>query len=91
MIIKNTTDKSTPKPISIGTYVIMPGEECNVSDDVVYVDEFDRLGKKTGNKKLLPAVVLLAGMNQISYEETKQEEVEEVEEKPRRGRKPKTE
>ena len=98
MLIKNITDRSTPKPISVGTYILMPGESENVSDNVAYIDEFDKFGNKTGKKKILPAIILLAGMGHITYEETKKqvevietEEDEVVEEKPRRGRKPKAE
>ena len=91
MLIKNITDKFTPKPISVGNTIIMPGESCDVPDEIAYVDVFDRLGNKTGKKTILPSVVLLAGMNQITYEETKKEEETAEEEKTetvsRRGRK----
>ena len=84
MLIKNITDKFTPKPISIGKIVLMPGESIDVPDETVYVDEFDRVGKKTGKKIILPAIVLLAGMDQITYEETKApvKKQEVVEEEP---------
>lgn len=101
MFITNITNAGAPKPIGIGNIVIMPGDSVEVPDEVAYVDEFDKAGRKTGNKAILPAIVLLKGMNQITYEERKavekkvveekQESVSEedaaVEEKPRRGRK----
>ena len=72
MLIKNTTDRSAPKPIGIGRFVIMPGQEENIPDEVAYVAEFDKYGNKTGKKMILPSVRLMAGLGQISYEETKQ-------------------
>ena len=99
MLIKNITDKTSPKPIGIGDVIIMPGDEAFVDDSVAYVNEVDRANRKTGKKVILPSIILLAGMNQITYEETKVEEataeepvkepVEEpvVEQKPKRGRK----
>jgi len=93
MLIKNTTDKGAPKPIGIGTFILMPGESEDIPDDVVYVDEFDKRGQKTGKKIILPSIVLMAGLNQLSYTETKKEAPveeapkEEVAEKPKRTRK----
>ena len=101
MLIKNITNDRSPKPIGIGDYVIMPGESVDVPDEIAYVDEIDKSKRRTGKKVILPAIILLSGMNQITYEETKktakektveepaEEAVEEtvVEEKPKRGRK----
>ena len=97
MRIKNITDKSAPKPIGIGDFVIMPGETKEVPNEVAYIDEFDKNGKKTGKKVVLPAIVLLDGLGQIAYVEdvVKPEEANDVyetdepiyEEKPKRGRK----
>lgn len=94
MLIKNITDKSAPKPIGIGNVIIMPGNFADVPNEIAYVDEFDKAGKKTGNKIILPAIVLLESMNQITYQEDKkvepvvEETVEEpVVEKPKRTRK----
>ena len=93
MRIKNIV----PKPIGIGNYIIMPGETKDIPNDVAYVNEYDKDGKKTGRKIILPAIVLLDGLGQIAYVEdvVKNEEVEKVievendevvEEKPKRGR-----
>lgn len=71
MLIKNITDKGAPKPIGIGSVVIMPGESFDVPDEMAYVDEFDKAGRKTGKKIVVPAITLLAGMNQITFEEKK--------------------
>ena len=93
MLIKNITDKTAPKPIGIGNVIIMPGNFADVPNEIAYVDEFDKAGKKTGNKVILPAIVLLESMNQITYQEDKKvEPVEEiveepVDEKPKRTRK----
>lgn len=99
MRIKNITDKTAPKPIGIGSYVIMPGETKDVPNDVAYINEFDANGQKTGRKIILPAIVLLDGLGQIAYVEdvVKAEEIKntievedepiEVEDKPKRGRK----
>ena len=101
MLIKNITDKGSPKPIGIGDYIIMPGESVEIPDEIIYVNEFDRARRKTGKKIILPSVILMAGLNQISYEETKvrkapkaveqtaaeESVVEEVVEKPKRTRK----
>ena len=56
MIIKNTTDKKTPKVIGFGRYWIMPGEEKFVPDELLYVQERDKFDRPTGRKALLPAV-----------------------------------
>lgn len=93
MRIKNIV----PKPIGIGSYIIMPGETKDIPNDVAYVNEYDKDGKKTGRKIILPAIVLLDGLGQIAYVEdvVKNEEVDKVievendevvEEKPKRGR-----
>ena len=58
MIIKNTTDKKTPKVIGLGPYWIMPGEEKSIPDEFVYVREFDKFDRPTGRKILLPAVAV---------------------------------
>lgn len=93
MRIKNIV----PKPIGIGSYIIMPGETKDIPNDVAYVNEYDKDGKKTGRKIILPAIVLLDGLGQIAYVEdvVKNEEVDKVievengevvEEKSKRGR-----
>lgn len=94
MLIKNITNKFAPKPIGIGSVIIMPGDFADIPNEIAYVDEFDKAGKKTGKKIILPAIVLLESMNQITYQEDKKEEpkveevVEEVPvEKPKRTRK----
>ncbi len=93
MLIRNITNVGAPKPIGIGPVVIMPGEAKEVPDDIAYVDKFDEFGHKTGEKAVLPAIVILAGMNQIAYTENKKVEKQEpdeekiVAEKPKRGRK----
>ena len=69
MLIKNITDRTSPKPIGIGNTVIMPGVEEYVPDSVVYVEVFDKMGKRTG-KRILPAVVTMAAMHQLEYKET---------------------
>ena len=76
MRIKNIV----PKPIGIGNYIIMPGETKDIPNDVAYVNEYDKDGKKTGRKIILPAIVLLDGLGQIAYVEdvVKNEEVEKV-------------
>lgn len=58
MIIKNTTDKKTPKVIGFGRYWIMPGEEKFVPDELLYVQERDKFERPTGRKALLPAVAV---------------------------------
>ena len=81
MLIKNVTDKLAPKPIGIGSIVIMPGESEEIPDEIAYVEEFDKTGKKTGKTVLLPSIRLMAGLGQLTYEETKKEAVKPVEEK----------
>ena len=80
MVIKNITNTSAPKPIGIGNVVIMPGESAEIQDELAYVDELDNSGKKTGKKVIIPAIVLLAGMNQISYTESRKRQAKVVEE-----------
>lgn len=99
MRITNISDRTTPKPIAIGEVTLMPGESSDFPDEVVYVEEFDKTGSKTGRKIILPALVLMAGLNMVSYEETKKAEKKEIVEetveetvveetaKPRRTRK----
>ena len=73
MIIKNTTDKSTPKVIGIGTYWLAPGEEKYIPNDFLYIDERDRYGKSTGKKIVLPAIQTQASLGMISYTEDRKE------------------
>ena len=80
MLVKNITDKGSPKPIGIGNTVIMPGETAEIPEEVAYVDEFDKLGHKTGKKIIFPSIILLEGMNYITYTETKKAEPKKVEE-----------
>lgn len=65
MIIKNTTDKKTPKVIGFGPYWIMPGEEKTIPDEFIYVREFDKFDRPTGRKALLPAVAVQQKLGMI--------------------------
>lgn len=95
------------KVIGIGGVDLMPGSDwVEVDDALVYVPVFDRTGKMTGEKEILPSLRILEKMNQIVFVETKKEEpkkdrpivvldqeIEEApveEKKPRQTRKKKT-
>ena len=107
MYIKNITDKTAPKPIGIGEYVIMPGKSENIPNEIAYIAELDKRGKKTGKTIILPSILVMAAHGQIEYKETPDEEpedeAEEVSdeapevkeeapaEKPKRGRRKVTE
>jgi len=82
MLITNITETKAPKPIGIGNFVLMPGKSEDIPDEVVYVDEVDKNGKKTGKKIILPSIRLMAGLGQLTYEETKKPEKKPAEEKP---------
>ena len=76
MHITNITDKDTnkvkSKVIGITKDVsLMPGESVSIPDDLVYVDEFDRFGKPTGEKIIIPALKAQERLGLIKIEETK--------------------
>ena len=50
MLIKNTSNQNTPKVVGIGPYWIEPGQERMIPDSILYVDETDDFGNKTGKK-----------------------------------------
>ena len=69
MLIKNISDQKTPKVIGIGPYWIEPGQERVIPDVLLYIDETDDLGNKTGKKILLPSVAVQKRMGMIDYRE----------------------
>lgn len=77
MVIKNITDKNTPKVVGVGNIWLAPGEEKFFPDDRLYVSEVDRYGKATGKKIVLPAIQRQAELGMISYTEDKKPEKKE--------------
>lgn len=69
MLIKNTSNQNTPKVVGIGPYWIEPGQERMIPDSILYVDETDDFGNKTGKKIILPAVAVQKRMGLIDYRE----------------------
>lgn len=69
MLIKNISDQKTPKVIGIGPYWIEPGQERLIPDNILYVDETDDLGNKTGRKIILPSIAVQKRMGMINYRE----------------------
>ena len=84
MFIKNTTDvnnnKIRPKIVGIHKDLsLAPGEEQYVPDELIYVEERNRKGEKTGRKYILPALVAQQRMGLISMREGTTEEIAEAE------------
>lgn len=87
MYITNITDKSTDKikakVIGITKDVsLMPGDRVFIPDDLVYVDEYDRFGKPTGKKIVIPALQAQERVGIIKIEETPEKPVKEAPAKP---------
>lgn len=86
MYITNITDKGTDKikakVIGITKDVsLMPGDRVFIPDDLVYVDEYDRFGKPTGKKIIIPALQAQERVGIIKIEETPKNTVREAPEK----------
>ena len=81
MLIRNITNKSTPKVVGVGHMWLQPGEEKYVPDDGLYVDEVDQYGKLTGKKVIINALKNQVRLNMLEIVEDKQEDKEESVEK----------
>ena len=73
MIVKNITGGSdnAAKVIGIGPYWLQPDEEKTIPDSLVYVDEVDDEGRKTGKKIILPAIQVQVNKGMLKLKETK--------------------
>jgi len=70
MIIKNVTDRATPKVAGFGRVWIEPGKQKEIPDETAYVDEVDDYGKPTGKRIVLPALTRMKDMGMIEIIET---------------------
>lgn len=73
MLIKNITGnsvKNAAKVIGIGNIMIQPDEEKVIPDKLAYVNELDDEGRETGNKVILPGILLQAKLGMLTYKET---------------------
>lgn len=76
------------RPIGVANQSVLPDKEIKVKDKFVYCEVFDENGAPTGEKMLLPGLVVLVNMGFVTVKEEKEEvakpvEKEPVEEKPK--------
>ena len=76
MIIKNVTDKTTPKVAGFGRIWIEPGKQKEIPDQMAYVNEVDEFGKETGKRIVLPALTRMKELGMIDIIETARKKAE---------------
>ena len=69
MIIKNNTAKRGPKVLFFGEYKLMPDEEKEIPDELLYMREYDNNGRYTGKKSLLPSIKSQVRLGLITVQE----------------------
>jgi len=70
MLIKNNTAKNGTKVLFFGQHRLMPDEEKNIPDEVLYEMELNEFGRPTGKKRLLPSIKSQIRLGIITVAET---------------------
>ena len=79
MLVKNITDRNTPKVIGVGHVWLQPGEEKYVPDTGLYANEVDQYGKLTGKKVIINSIMNQVRLNMLEIVEDKEEQKKEPE------------